>query len=143
MAEEDKLKTTIYNVSNDAGILRNTWMDLLMAQRCPTWPTLPTAKRFRNNCQDHSRSILLDPYIEPVQRTLDGQIAYKVLYKHFLGPNNVDNMALMADDKLQTTICNGEQWGWDFNVHKSQHSPIMEGLVKHGYTDIGPRSKLR
>jgi hypothetical protein len=55
-------------------------------------------------------------------------------------------MATMAEDKLKSTVYNGEQRRWDFekyiNVHKSQHS-IMEGLVEHGYTGIDPRSKVR
>lgn len=74
-------------------------------------------------------------------------MAYNGLYQHYLGPNNVDkNMATMAEDKLKTTVYNGEQRRWDFekyiNVHKQQHS-IMEGLVEHGYTGIDPRSKVR
>lgn len=73
-------------------------------------------------------------------------MAYNGLYQHYLGPNNVDNMATMAEDKLKTTVYNGEQRRWDFekyvNVHKQQHS-IVEGLVEHGYTGIDPRSKVR
>ena len=85
-------------------------------------------------------------YVKPAQRTRDGRMAYLGLYQHFLGPNNVDNMATMAEDKLKSTVYNGEQRRWDFekyiNMHKSQHS-IMEGLVEHGYTGIDPRSKVR
>ncbi|KAI2504041.1 hypothetical protein MHU86_10403 [Fragilaria crotonensis] len=85
-------------------------------------------------------------YVKPAQRTRDGRMAYLALYTHFLGPNNVDNMATLAEDKLKSTVYNGEQRRWDFekyvNVHKQQHS-IMEGLVEHGYTGIDPRSKVR
>ena len=73
-------------------------------------------------------------------------MAYLGLYQHFLGPNNIDNMATMAEDKHKSTVYNGEQCRWDFekyiNLHKSQHS-IMEGLVEHRYTGINPRSKVR
>jgi hypothetical protein len=73
-------------------------------------------------------------------------MAFNSLYQHFLGPNNVDNMATLAEDKLKNTVYNGEQRRWDFkmyvNVHKQQHS-IMEGLVEHGFTGIDPRSKVR
>lgn len=93
-----------------------------------------------------TRDQLCWTYVKPAQRTRDGRMAFEGLYKHFLGPNNVDNMATMAEDKLKTTVYNGEQRRWDFeryiNVHKSQHS-IMEGLVEHGYTGIDPRSKVR
>ncbi|KAI2513196.1 hypothetical protein MHU86_1234 [Fragilaria crotonensis] len=85
-------------------------------------------------------------YVKPAQRTRDGRMAFNGLYQHFLGPNNVDNMATQAEDKLKNTVYNGEQRRWDFeryvNVHKQQHS-IMEGLVEHGYTGIDPRSKVR
>jgi hypothetical protein len=85
-------------------------------------------------------------YVKPAQRTRNGRLAFQGLYNHFLGPNNVDNMATMAEDKLKSTVYNGEQRRWDFekyiNVHKTQHS-IMEGLVEHGYTGIDPRSKVR
>ena len=85
-------------------------------------------------------------YVKPAQRTRDGRMAYLALYTHFLGPNNVDNMATQAEDELKSTAYNGEQRRRDFekyvNVHKQQHS-IMEGLVEHGYTGIDPRSKVR
>ena len=85
-------------------------------------------------------------YVKPAQCTRDGRMAYNGLYLHYLGPNNVDNMATMAEDKLKNTVYNGEQRRWDFekyiNVHKQQHS-VMEGLVEHGYTGIDPRSKVR
>jgi hypothetical protein len=73
-------------------------------------------------------------------------MAFKGLYRHFLGPNNVDNMATMAEDEHKSTVNIGEQCRWDFeqyiNVHKSQHS-IMETLVEHGCTGIDPHSKAR
>ncbi|KAI2507228.1 hypothetical protein MHU86_7185 [Fragilaria crotonensis] len=94
-------------------------------------------------------TIIPDPtYITNREKDTRRPYGLPGLYKHFLGPNNVDNMALMAEDKLKTTVYNGEQRRWDFekyiNVHKSQHS-IMEGLVvEHGYTGgIDPRSKVR
>ena len=74
------------------------------------------------------------------------QMAYEGLHKHFHRPKDVDNMAtIMAKDKLKTTAYKGEQQQWDveryIDVHISQHS-IMEGLVKHGYTGIDPRTKV-
>ncbi|KAI2509583.1 hypothetical protein MHU86_4844 [Fragilaria crotonensis] len=85
-------------------------------------------------------------YVRPAQRHRDGRAAYQHLFTHFLGPNNVDNMATTAEDKLKSTVYNGEQRRWDFeryvNVHKQQHS-VLEGLVEHGYAGIDPRSKVR
>ena len=85
-------------------------------------------------------------YVRPAQKTRDGRAAFNNLYEHFLGPNNVDNMATSAENKLQSTVYNGEQRRWDFeryvNVHKQQHA-ILEGLVDHGYAGIDKRSKVR
>ncbi|KAI2502384.1 hypothetical protein MHU86_12041 [Fragilaria crotonensis] len=36
-------------------------------------------------------------YVKPAQRTRDGRKAYLALYAHYLGPNNVDNMASQAE----------------------------------------------
>jgi hypothetical protein len=86
-------------------------------------------------------------YVEPAQRTCDGQMAYLVLYQHILlGPNNVDNMAMMAEDKLKSTVYNGEQRYWDIEWYINVHMPqllIMEGLAEHGYTGIDQCSKVR
>ena len=85
-------------------------------------------------------------YVKPAQKTRDGRMAYMALYLHFLGRNNVDNMATTAEDKYKSTVYSGEQRRCDFekyiNVHKSRHS-IMEGLVKHGYTGIDQCFKVR
>ena len=47
-------------------------------------------------------------YVKPAQRTRDSRLAFNALYQHFLGPNNVDNMATQAEDKLKSTVYNGE-----------------------------------
>ncbi|KAI2513671.1 hypothetical protein MHU86_811 [Fragilaria crotonensis] len=45
-------------------------------------------------------------YVKPAQRARDGRMAFHGLYQHFLGPNNVDNMAAQAEDKLKSTVYN-------------------------------------
>jgi hypothetical protein len=84
-------------------------------------------------------------YVKPAQKNRDGRMAYYDLYDHYLGPQHVDNMATMAEDKLKNTVYNGEQRRWDFenyvNVHKQQHS-VLEGLMEHGHVGINPRSKV-
>jgi ribosomal protein S13 len=122
-----------YTIS-EAGV--RTYDPIYLANREKVWEIISRITR------EHSSWT----YVKPAQRTRDGRMAYNGLYQHYLGPNNVDNMATMAEDKLKTTVYNGEQRRWDFekyvNVHKQQHS-IMEGLVEHGYTGIDPRSKVR
>jgi hypothetical protein len=38
-------------------------------------------------------------YVKDAQRTRDGRKAYLLLWTHYLGPNNVDNMATQAEQK--------------------------------------------
>lgn len=85
-------------------------------------------------------------YVKPSQRARDGRAAFFDLYQHFLGPNNVDNMAAKAESILQTTTFKSDSRRWTFekyvNLHKQQHS-ILEGLTEHGYAGIDARSKVR
>jgi hypothetical protein len=36
-------------------------------------------------------------YIKPAQHSKDGIYGFVILFKHYLGPNNVTNMAIVAD----------------------------------------------
>jgi hypothetical protein len=47
-------------------------------------------------------------YIKPALRTRNGRDAYMLLFNHFLGPNNVGNMANEAETKLTGTLYNGK-----------------------------------
>jgi hypothetical protein len=48
-------------------------------------------------------------YIKHALRTGNGRDAYMLLFDHFLGTNNVGNMASEADTKLAGTLYNGEK----------------------------------
>jgi hypothetical protein len=69
-----------------------------------------------------------------------------LLFDHFLGPNNVGNMASAAETKLTVTLYNGEkkQFTWEMYVwiHTEQHS-VLSGLKDYGYTIIDDSSKVR
>ena len=53
------------------------------------------------------------------------------LKNHYLGPNNIGNMAAEAEHKLINATYRGEVRHWDFksyaSLHKEQHT-ILEGL---------------
>jgi hypothetical protein len=53
-----------------------------------------------NMCVKHSCFV----YIKPVLRTRNGRDAFMLLFDHFLGPNNVGNMASPTETKLTGTI---------------------------------------
>ena len=65
---------------------------------------------------------------------------------HYLGPNNIGNMAATAGHKLINATYRGEGRHWDFEryatLHKEQHT-MLEGLKEYGYTGMDEGSKTR
>jgi hypothetical protein len=95
-----------------------------------------------NICCKHSCFV----YIKPALRTRNGRDAYMLLFDHFLGPNNVGNMASEAETKLTGTLYNGEKkrftWETYVRIHTEQHS-VLNGLKYYGYAGIDDSSKVR
>lgn len=85
-------------------------------------------------------------HIKPAQRTSNGRLAWQRLWNHYLGPNNVDNMANQSERVIQQSNYDGERKRWNFeryvSLHLEQHA-ILEGLVQYGYSGIDARSKVR
>jgi hypothetical protein len=83
--------------------------------------------------------------IKPDLRTRNGREAYMLLFDHFLGPNNVGNVASAAENKLTGTLYNGEKkrfnWGKYFGIHTEQHS-VLNGLKDYGCAGIDDLSKV-
>jgi hypothetical protein len=69
-----------------------------------------------------------------------------LLFDHFLGPNNVENMASATETKLTGTLYNGEKkrftWETYVKIHTEQHS-VLNGLKDYGYAGIDDSSKVR
>jgi hypothetical protein len=80
-----------------------------------------------NICGKHSCFV----YIKPALRTRNGRDAYLLLFDHFLGSKNVENMASEAETKLNSTLYKGEQkrvtWETYVRIHTEQHS-FLNGL---------------
>ena len=85
-------------------------------------------------------------YMRHTSRTRDGRAAFISLKGHYLGKNNVNNLANQAERKLQNTTYTGEGRRWNFEkyvkTHVDQHQ-ILQDLTRHGYSGIDPRSKVR
>jgi hypothetical protein len=94
-----------------------------------------------NICGKHSCFV----YIKPALRTRNGRDAYMLLFDHFLGPNNVGNMASEAETKLTSTLYNGEKkrftWETYVRIHTEKHS-VLNGLKYYGYAGIDDSSKV-
>jgi hypothetical protein len=84
-------------------------------------------------------------YIKPAQKGKNGSLAYELLFNHFLGPNNVGNMANAANTKLSSTLYNGEKkrftWETYVRIHTEQHY-VLNSLKEYGYSGIDDSSKV-
>ena len=84
--------------------------------------------------------------IKGAKKNQNGRRAYQLVYVHYLGPNNVDNMAGEAENVLSTTRYDGKKHQWNFEKYALMHLCqylILEALVAHGYVGIDPGSKVR
>ena len=85
-------------------------------------------------------------YVNSYQRTRDGRKAYRDLWDHLLGLDNVDNMASEAERLLVATHYSGERKRFNFEcymkIQKDQHY-ILEGIKAHWHAGIDPRSQVR
>ena len=84
--------------------------------------------------------------VKSAQRTRYGRIYYRDLWDHFLGLDNVDNMASEAERLLVAMHYSGERKRFNFEryvkIQKDQHH-ILEGIKEHGHVGIDPRSQVR
>jgi hypothetical protein len=95
-----------------------------------------------NICGKHSCFV----YIKPALRTRNGRDAYMLLFDHFLGPNNVGNMASEAETKLTSTLYSGEKkrFSWETYVRiNTEQNSVLNGLKDYGYAGIDDSSKVR
>jgi hypothetical protein len=84
--------------------------------------------------------------IKAAKKTRNGRLAYQLLFRHYLGPNNVSNMAGEAEQVLALVQYKGEMRQWNFEKYALTHLPqhlILKALVIHGYTGIDADSKVR
>ena len=81
-----------------------------------------------------------------MQKGKDGRQAFLNLYKHYLGQNNIDNMASSAKQKIQNLAYTGETRRFNFKkyvtAHVNQHI-ILTDLIEHRYAGIDEQSKVR
>ena len=80
-------------------------------------------------------------------RRKDGRAAYLKLYEQYLGPDNVQQMASMAETTLQTTVYKGETRNFSFqtlvDIHIKQHTILQRLADEHDYTGITEGTKVR
>ena len=86
-------------------------------------------------------------YMKPHLRARDGRAAFLALRQHYLGANNVNNMARSAESKLQSTTYSKEGKRWNFetyvSLHKELHQILQQLELDHGYKGIDDGTKVR
>jgi hypothetical protein len=85
-------------------------------------------------------------YIKSALPTRNGRDAHILLFDHFLGPNNVGNMASDADIKLTGTLYNdgNKKFTWETCVQiNTEQNSVLNGLKGYGYASIDYSSKVR
>jgi hypothetical protein len=84
-------------------------------------------------------------YGKPSQCTKYGRHAFLLLWDHFLGTNNVDNMASEAEAKLGLVSYTGERKKWTckkyVQIHAEQHA-VLNGLTDYEYSGIDNGTKV-
>jgi hypothetical protein len=85
-------------------------------------------------------------YIKGAVKAKDGREAFRLLFDHYLGANNVGNLATAAEELLQSTRYSCDKRNFDFEkyvrIHTEQHY-VLNGLMEHGYSGIDESSKVR
>ena len=85
-------------------------------------------------------------YMKPYSKEKDGLKAYKALRDHYLGPNNVNNMAADLEKQFSTLNYSGETRRWNFEKYVNKHVElwnVAEDLKVYGYSGIDPTSRVR
>ena len=86
------------------------------------------------------------PYYKLSKKNENGNVGFKSVWNYYLGPNNVDHIAALAEKLLATSSYQEEKRSQNFEkfatMHMEQHN-ILELLVEYGYTGIDARSKVQ
>ena len=70
-------------------------------------------------------------YLKPAKKHHDGRMGYNLIYNHYLGPRNINQMADGAEINLAQCTNTGGKRKWTFKkyatLHKEQHN-ILESI---------------
>ena len=125
-----------------------------LAKRCEVWDVARVLKPWSTRCSskvwDLLYSIFQDhaayQYMKPFKRARDGRGAYFALRDHYLGPNNVNNMATDLESQFESLSYTQETRRWNFEKYVNKHVElynIAEDLKLHGYSGMDETSRVR
>jgi hypothetical protein len=84
-------------------------------------------------------------YMKDFVQPRDGRGAYRALFNHYLGPNNVNNQSAALEKALAKISYNGEGCHQNFEKYvmaQKKHHQILQGLVCYGYLGINLTMKV-
>jgi hypothetical protein len=84
--------------------------------------------------------------MKPFKRARDGRGAFFALRDHYLGPNNVNNMATDLESQFEGLSYTQETRRWTFEKYVNKHVElynIAEDLKQHGYAGMDETSRVR
>jgi hypothetical protein len=85
-------------------------------------------------------------YMRPYKRQLDGVSAYVAIRNHYLGTNNVNNLATKLEAEFDVLTYTQETRRWTFEKYVNKHVELYntaQDLVNHGYCGIDAGSRVR
>jgi biotin operon repressor len=85
-------------------------------------------------------------YMRPFKSQPDGVGAYHSLRNHYLGPNNVNNIAAELEREYNILTYSQETNRWSFEKYVSKHVElhnVAQTLVPHGYGAVDEGTRVR
>jgi hypothetical protein len=85
-------------------------------------------------------------YMRAFKKSKDGPAAYFSLRQHYLGANNVNNMATKLEAEFDSLSYSSETRRWNFEKYVSKHVELYhtaQDLVAYGYAGIDNTSRVR
>ena len=85
-------------------------------------------------------------YMRPHKRSKDGPAAYFSIRRHYLGANNVNNMATALEAEFDSLNYSSETRRWNFEKYTSKHVELFntaQDLVEYGYCGIDSAPRVR
>jgi hypothetical protein len=99
-----------------------------------------------DNLADMFQETMSWTYMKDFVQPRDGRGAYRALFNHYLGPNNVNNQSAALEKALAKISYNGEGCHQNFEKYvmaQKKHHQILQGLVCYGYLGIDLTMKVR
>lgn len=143
-------------VEHLAQVYRGNYDDMLVA-RCLHWTDNDSNKGFTMEYlldNEKVQQILLKifrhhpayTYVHSFSKSKDGRGAWNSLKLHYLGTDNVNNLAAQYEAERAKLVYHGERRRWTFDQYANKHVELfnaMNALKSEGYCGIDHKTAIR